>query len=125
MYSYEVQAEDAAFTVGPFSTPATITTPAAIPSLPGNLTVAAASGTQNILSWTASLETGGGTITQYLVESCQGAGCNSFGQIGTSPTPTYTDNSVSPGISYTYRVRAQDAAGTLSPYSNVATDVTP
>jgi Fibronectin type III domain len=125
MYSYEVQAEDAAFTVGPFSTAAVITTPAAIPSLPGSLTVGAASGTQNILSWTASLETGGGTIFQYLVESCQGPGCNSFSQIGTSPTPGYTDNSVSPGVSYTYRVRAQDAAGTLGPYSNVASDVTP
>ena len=124
-YTYQVQAEDSTFTLGNFSSQMTIITPAPTPSLPGNLTVSASSSTQNNLSWTASLETAGGTISSYLVESCQGAGCTGFTQIGTSPTATYTDSTVTANTSYTYRVRAKDSAGVLSPYSNVATDVTP
>ena len=124
-YTYQVQAEDTSFTLSAPSTPAGFVTAVPPPSLPGDLTVAAASSTQNNLSWSASLETGGGTIAKYLVESCHGPGCSIFNQIGTSPIPGYTDNTVTTGNSYTYRVRAQDTAGNVSPYSNVATDVTP
>ena len=45
-----------------------------------------------------------------------------------SPTPagtTYKDTSVSPSTSYSYRVRATDAAGNLSSYSNTAGATTP
>jgi fibronectin type 3 domain-containing protein len=66
----------------------------------------------------ASAETSG-TISSYLVERCQGAGCTSFAQIGTSVTTAFSDTGLGGG-SYTYRVRAKDAAGNLSPYSNVA-----
>ena len=122
-YTYEVQAEDTAFTLGAFST-MTVVTPAPTPSLPGNLTVAAASSTQNNLSWTASHETGGGTIASYLIERCTGAGCTNFAFLTTSATTTYTDT-VTANTSYTYQVQAKDAVGNVSPFSNVATDVTP
>ncbi len=65
-------------------------------------------------------------MTRYLVERCQGAGCNNFAQMGTSPgtTTTYNDTGLTANTSYSYRVRATDAAGNLSPYSNVASATT-
>ena len=104
-----------------FRTPASGGTP---PTAPGNL-VAMAGGTGQInLSWTASTDPTG--VTQYLVERCQGAGCSSFAQIGTStsPTTTYGDTGLAASTSYSYRVRATDAAGNLSQYSNTATTTT-
>ncbi|HEY4974850.1 MAG TPA: fibronectin type III domain-containing protein, partial [Steroidobacteraceae bacterium] len=87
------------------------------PSAPSTLVASAASSTQINLSWTASSDNVG--VTNYLVERCQGAGCTSFAQIGTSPTTTYNDTAgLIASTSYTYQVRATDAAGNLSGYSN-------
>jgi hypothetical protein len=55
------------------------------------------------------------------VERCQGAGCTSFTQIGTTTTTTYNDNAVTPSTSYTYRVRAKDTSNTVGPYSSTVT----
>ena len=93
------------------------------PTAPTNLAATAAgSGSQINLSWTASIDNVG--VTQYLVERCQGAGCSNFAQIGTSTGTTYNDTGLTLGTSYSYRVRATDAAGNLSPYSNVASATT-
>src|SRR6202162_104135 len=95
------------------------------PTAPTNLT-ATVSGTQINLSWTASTDNVG--VTGYKVERCQGSGCTTFAQIGTTTTATYSDTGRSVGI-YSYRVRATDAAGNLSTYSNVSSatimDTTP
>jgi len=82
----------------------------------------AAAGTPNQvnLTWTTSTEVGG-TISGYLVERCQGPGCTSFAQVGTSATTTFSDTNVTPSTSYSYRVRASDTANNVSAYSNVAT----
>ena len=79
--------------------------------------VTAASVKQINLSWTASTDNVG--VTAYSVERCQGNGCANFKQIGTTPSTTYTDTGLSPSTVYSYRVRAADAAGNLSAYSNV------
>ncbi len=79
---------------------------------------------QTTLSWTASAETGG-TISNYLVERCQGTGCANFAQIGTTPTTAFNDSGLTASSSYSYRVRAEDTAGTLGPYSSVVTIATP
>src|SRR5262249_42302747 len=50
-------------------------------------------------------------------------GCGVFAQIGTAATTSAVDGGLPPG-SYSYRVRATDAAGNLGPYSNVATAAT-
>ena len=92
------------------------------PTAPTNLTATAVSGSQINLSWTASTDNVG--VTGYLVERCQGTGCNSFAQIGTTTGTTYNDTGLTTGTSYSYRVRATDAAGNLSPYSNVASATT-
>jgi hypothetical protein len=87
------------------------------PTVPTNLT-AAVSGTQINLSWNASTDNVG--VTGYLVDRCQGAGCSNFAQIASVTTTTYGDKSLAAGT-YTYRVRATDAAGNLSNYSNQPT----
>jgi Fibronectin type III domain len=69
------------------------------------------------LTWTASTETGG-TISAYLVERCQGVGCTTFSQIGTTTALTFNDTNVTSATSYSYRVRAADAFNIDGPYSN-------
>jgi hypothetical protein len=122
-YSYRVRAEDTASTLGPYSSIVTVTTPAQIPSLPGNLTATAVSGTEISLAWDGSTETGG-TVSEYLVERCQGAGCTNFAQVGASATTTYNDTGLTASTIYGYQVRASDAAGNPGPFSNVASTVT-
>ena len=122
-YSYRVRATDAASNLGPYSSTATASTPAATPSAPSNLTATAASSTQVNLSWTVSTEVGG-TISKYLVERCQGTGCTTFAQIGTSTSATYADSGLIGSTVYQYRVRAQDSVGTLGPYSSTAAATT-
>ena len=101
------------------STGAGDTTP---PTAPSGIT-ATASGTQINLSWTAS--TDNVAVTGYRVERCQGSGCTTFAQIATTTSTGYTDTGLTANTSYSYRVRATDAAGNLSPYSNVVTATTP
>ena len=63
-------------------------------------------------------------VTGYLVERCQGAGCTTFAQIATSSGTSFNDTGLASSTSYSYRVRATDAAGNLSTYSNTATATT-
>jgi hypothetical protein len=95
------------------------------PSQPGTLTANAVSGGEVDLSWGASTDNVG--VTGYLVERCQGASCTNFAQIQSvsGTTTTLKDTGVSASTSYSYRVRATDAAGNLSSYSNTASATTP
>src|SRR5206468_2356162 len=94
------------------------------PTAPAGLSAtAAASGTQIDLAWTASTDNTG--VTGYRVERCQGASCASFAQIATPSTTSFSDTGLTGSTSYSYRVRATDAAGNLSAYSNIATATTP
>ncbi len=98
------------------------TSDASPPTPPSNL-LATASGANSInLTWIASTDNVG--VTNYLVERCQGSGCTSFAQVGTSAGTTYSDTGLLSGTSYGYRVRATDEAGNLSGYSNVSSTTT-
>lgn len=119
-YSYRVRASDAAGNLSSYSASSTATTPAPTFTAPANLSATAASSTQINLTWTAGSETGG-TISQYLVERCQGAGCSSFAQVATSASASFGDSGLTAATSYSYRVRATDNANNLSGYSSVAT----
>ena len=85
------------------------------PSAPTGLTATAVSGTQVNLEWTDTssnedaflLERGGAQVASLAANSS-----------------TYGDTAVSPGTSYTYRVRASNSDG-VSSYSNTATVTTP
>ncbi len=70
------------------------------------------------LSWTAATDNVG--VTGYRVERCQGAGCSTFAQVGTPSGTTFATRGLPASTSYSYRVRATDAAGNLSGYSNMA-----
>jgi chitodextrinase len=86
------------------------------PSSPSNLTATASSATSVALSWGASTDNVG--VAGY--EVFRG------GSLLTTVTGTsYTDNSVSASTSYSYQVRAFDAAGNRSGFSNTATVTTP
>ena len=98
-------------------------TPSQAPTAPGLLTAIAVSGSQINLMWTAA--TGPQGVAGYLIERCQGASCTSFAQIATVTGTTYSDTGLAANTSYSYRVRATDAAANVGPYSNVASAMTP
>jgi PKD repeat protein len=125
-YRYRVQAVDATGNLSGYSTEATATTLGApdttAPTVPGGLTATAVSSSQINVSWTASTDAVG--VTGYRVERCQGAGCTSFVQVATPTGTSYSDPGLLTATTYGYRVRAGDAAGNLSGYSNEATATT-
>ena len=79
------------------------------PTAPTSLSATVASSAQINLNWTASTDNVG--VTGYLVERCQGSACSSFTQIGTPTAISYSDTGLTVSTSYSYRVRATDAAG--------------
>ena len=126
-YSYRVRAADAAGNLSPYSNVATATTlgtDSQAPTAPGTVTATAASVAEIDLSWAASLDNVG--VAGYRVERCQGAGCATFVQIAApaGTGTTYSDSGLTANTSYIYRVRATDAAGNLSAYSNAASATT-
>ena len=106
-------------TTPPSAPASTDTTP---PSTPGSLTSTANGSTGINLSWAASTDNVG--VTGYRVERCQGASCRSFTQIATPSATSFSDSGLSAGTTYRYRVRATDAAGNVSGYSNTSTTAT-
>ena len=127
-YSYRVRAADAAGNLSGYSSTVSAATPPAAPdttppSAPAGLTATAVSNSQINLSWTASTDNVG--VTGYHVERCQGEGCANFAQVGTATGTTFNNPGLTVSTSYSYRVRAADAAGNLSGYSNVASAATP
>lgn len=124
-YSYRVRAADAAGNLSSYSNISSVTThDTTPPSTPSSLVATASSSSQIGLTWTASTDNVG--VAGYRVERCSGAGCSSFAQVGTTGgTTTFSDSGLSASTSYSYRVRATDAAGNLSGYSNTAPATTP
>lgn len=125
-YVYEVQAyktSGSTTITSARSTSATATTGAAPPTAPTSL-AAAASGAALKLTWTASTDDVG--ISGYTIQRCQGAGCSGFTQLVTGVTSTsYTDSTVSQGVSYSYRALATNTAGEQSGWSNTASATAP
>jgi chitodextrinase len=91
------------------------------PGAPGNLVATAIGVSQVHLSWTAS--TDNVRVTGYVLER-QDPGSPSFAQVGTTTATSYNDTGLAAGSSYSYRVRAIDAAQNLSDYSAVASVTT-
>lgn len=89
------------------------------PTVPTGLAATVASSTQINLAWTAPTDNVG--VTGYSVERCQGPTCLDFEQIAAPVGLSLSDTGLAPSTSYSYRVRATDAAGNLSDYSNTST----
>jgi chitodextrinase len=126
-YSYRVRASDAAGNLSGYSNVASATTNVSAdtqaPTAASSLVATASSSTQIGLTWTASTDNVG--VTGYQIERCSGASCSSFVQIGaTTGATSFGDSGLTTATSYSYRVRATDAAGHLSGYSNVASATT-
>ncbi|MBK8012850.1 MAG: fibronectin type III domain-containing protein [Deltaproteobacteria bacterium] len=85
-----------------------------VPSSPGSLVASPASSSSIRLSWSASSDNVG--VTAYLI-------FRGGNQVGTVPGTTfaYQDTGLSASTTYTYTVKARDAAGNVSANSNVAT----
>src|SRR4249920_1718957 len=126
-YSYRVRAVDAVGNLGPYSVIASATTPAVPdttpPSVPAGLAAVAASPTQISVSWAAATDNVG--VIGYQLERCSGSGCSAFAQIAAPTGTSFNDTALTASTSYSYRVRAVDAAGNLGGYSAVASATTP
>jgi YD repeat-containing protein len=114
-YQYRVRAQDAS---GNLSDYATIGATTAALASPTGLAASVASTSQINLSWLASPSTG---VTTYLIERCSSSACSNFTQIATTAGTTYSDTGLASATTYSYRVRATDPAGDLSPYTSQVT----
>ena len=115
LYIYRVKATNAGGDSAPSNTASARTHPVA-PGAPSNLTATALSQTSVSLNWTI----GTGTETGFKIERKLEGG--TYSQIATAPADatTATDNTVSAGATYVYRIRATNLGGDSSP-SNEAT----
>ncbi|MHA6529608.1 carbohydrate binding domain-containing protein [Paenibacillus sp. BAC0078] len=86
------------------------------PSVPGNVTATVQSASSALVSWTASTDNVGVTGYEIYRDGVK---------VGTSATTSYTDNGLSAQTSYSYKVKAFDAAGNLSALSAAALVTTP
>jgi uncharacterized protein YkwD/chitodextrinase len=107
---------------GSVTAPATVTVSTANdtqpPSIPTLSSANAATSSQVNLAWTASTDNVGVAGYQILRNG------TALGSV-TGGALTYSDTNVSPSTSYTYTVKAYDAAGNYSAASNAITATTP
>lgn len=75
------------------------------PTAPTGLVASSVSGNSVTLGWVASTDNVGVTAYDVLRDGSI---------VGTVTTPGYTDATVAPGVTYSYTVRARDAAGNVS-----------
>ena len=122
-YRYRVRAADAAGNLSGYSAIESATTPdTEAPTVPAGLAATAVSASQINLGWAASTDNTG--VSVYRVERCQGADCSDFVQVATPTGAALNDSGLQAATSYSYRVRAADAAGNLSGYSSVQSATT-
>ncbi len=117
-----MRATDAAANLSAYSSVQTRRRDTQAPTAPAGLTATAISPSQINLAWTASTDNVG--VTGYSIERCQGAGCTDFVQVATPSGTAYNDTLLQSVTSYSYRVRATDAAANLSGYSAVQSAAT-
>lgn len=92
------------------------------PAAPTNLTASAENISQINLAWTAAMDNT--AVTGYKIERCNGADCEAipanFAEIGTAAAGaiSFEDTGLTDSTSYSYRIRALDAAGNESDYSD-------
>ncbi|WP_438710492.1 fibronectin type III domain-containing protein [Aquimarina muelleri] len=118
-YTFRVKAKDAAGNVSDFSNTLTVTTKETrdtqAPSVPANVTASNVEETSLSLSWTASTDNVG--VTGYDVY--QG---NTM--ITSVSGTSYSVTGLTANTTYTFRVKAKDAAGNVSDFSNTLTVTT-
>ncbi|MCD1262034.1 fibronectin type III domain-containing protein [Paenibacillus athensensis] len=119
-YSFTVKAKDAAGNVSAASssvsgTTQTVTTDTQAPTAPGNLHSNGTGSTSVILAWNASTDNVG--VTGYNVY-------RGTTLAGTATSTTFTVSGLTANTTYSFTVKAKDAAGNLSAASNTLTVTT-
>ncbi|WP_158632262.1 S8 family serine peptidase [Micromonospora sp. Llam0] len=104
-----------------YADPGSTVTDTIAPSTPGTPVASGVTATSATLTWTASTDNVG--VVGYEIERATGGG--GFAPAGTSATNSFPATGLTPGTSYQFRVRAEDAAGNLSPFSSAVTVNTP
>ncbi len=103
--------------------PLVLQVPTAVPAAIADLTATPTAPGPVDLTWTYISENEIG----FRMERCTGAGCSNFATIVTvnlNPT-TYTDATVVPGTTYSYRIVVFNSVGDSPPVSNTATVTVP
>src|SRR2546430_2974138 len=97
--------------------------PPAAPAAPINLAATVKSGTQIDLAWTDASDNEDG----FKVESCSGASCTNFAEVGSvaANTTTFSNTGLTANTDYTYRVKAFNAVGASAPSSNASAKTQP
>ncbi|MEW7278470.1 reprolysin-like metallopeptidase [Aquimarina sp. 2201CG1-2-11] len=120
-YSFRIRAKDVAGNESGFSNTVTVTTLEDInldsqpPTIPGNLSASNPTSTTIDLSWFPSTDNIG--VTGYDIYSGDDI-------IATATSSPYTVTGLTPETTYSFRVRAKDAIGNVSDFSNIATATT-
>jgi len=125
-YHYRVRAINAGGTGSPSNVASATTSASTVPDAPSLLTAVATSTTTMELSWSAPLNNGGAAIIGYNIESSPDQTPSSWSELITNTLETlttYTDNTLQPNTTRSYRVRAINAVGPSS-WSNVASAIT-
>lgn len=116
-YVYHVRALDAANNASPLSESAQVRTPplpdTEAPGAPSALSARAQGSSQIELRWGASTDNVG--IDRYEIFRVGGKGV-----LASVNATTYVDKGLTPGTTYSYQVRAADAANNYSPLSAIA-----
>jgi YD repeat-containing protein len=120
IYLYRVRATDPGGALSAYAPAVTLQTLVVSPST--NLTASTQSSSQATVAWSASPS---GGVADYVVERCNGAGCNGFVPIATVTSTSYVDPTLCASTTYRYRIQAADAAGDMSADSTVVTVTTP
>jgi hypothetical protein len=97
------------------------TTDSTPPTTPGTPTASGTTSSGTTLTWNAATDSGGSGLAGYDILRATG---DTFTQVGTSTTTSYTDSGLSPSTAYRYRIRARDGAGNVSPESTTVTVTT-
>ncbi len=87
------------------------------PTSPTSLSASSPSQSSITVSWTAATDNVG--VVRYDIERCTGLSCSTFAQVGTASNSPFTDTGLTASTGYSYHVRAVDAAGNVSGWSNV------
>ncbi len=115
-YSYQVRASDAvdnlSATYSNTATATTVVTDTTLPISPTTVAPTANSNSQITVTWSGATDNVG--VTGYILERCSGVSCSTFTQVATPTASPYVDTGLTSSTSYSYRLKAKDAAGNVS-----------
>jgi hypothetical protein len=116
-YSYRVRAWTSGGGYSGYSNVASVAPSLAVPAAPTNLAAIAGNHRRINLSWVNTAT----NATSIAVERCSGSTCTAFSAVAQllGTATSWTNQGLTSGLTYRYRVRASNAAGN-SAYSNIA-----